>query len=61
MKPILSALLAATGTAAGYLVSQAANFGTYAVAVTILGTIVGYYVGDIIEEEQAASATPASK
>lgn len=58
-QPIIKAVLSATGAALGYVVTNASSFGKYAVFASILGTIAGYYVADILEDE-FGSTTPST-
>lgn len=56
-QPLIKAILAATGASLAYVVSNAANYGQYALEVTVLGTIGGYFVADILEAEYGSSTT----
>jgi hypothetical protein len=55
---LIKALLAASGAAAGYIVANAANFGKYELEATVFGTIIGYFINDILQDE--FGSTPAS-
>ena len=55
---LIKALLAAVGASAGYIVANATNFGKWSLEATVFGTIVGYFVNDILQDEFGSA--PAS-